>query len=81
MGEKLSIFVFYKSVFVSGIIMALILGWELALISLISLPVSTIIMGLVAWVQSNTCRSTPIKRHFVVDEQIREKGNGSLRFC
>lgn len=49
-GEKIGIFLFFESTFVAGIIMALIKGWKLALVCLVSLPLSTISMGLITWV-------------------------------
>lgn len=63
MGEKVAIFLFCESVFVSGIIIALINGWELALISYVSLPVSTISMGIISWVCIYV-RRVPKKREF-----------------
>lgn len=49
-GEKIAIFIFFKTIFFSGVVFALVLGWELALVSLVSLPVSWICMGTIAWV-------------------------------
>lgn len=49
-GEKVGIFLFFFATFVLGILLALIKGWELALICLICLPLSTVSMGFVAWV-------------------------------
>lgn len=50
MGEKLAIFLFCEAVFASGIILALTFGWELALISCVSLPISSASMGVISWV-------------------------------
>lgn len=50
LGEKVAIFVFTNSTFVAGIILAFALGWELTLICLVSLPLSILTMGSVAWV-------------------------------
>ncbi|KAK5640086.1 hypothetical protein RI129_010897 [Pyrocoelia pectoralis] len=49
-GEKVSIFLYYEVIFVTSIIQGLILGWELALICMVSLPATTISMGFIAWV-------------------------------
>lgn len=51
-GEKLAIFAFCEAVFVSGIVISLTYGWELALISYVSLPVSSISMAVISWVIS-----------------------------
>ncbi|XP_049818455.1 ATP-dependent translocase ABCB1-like isoform X2 [Aethina tumida] len=51
-GEKIGIFLFFESTFVAGIIMALIKGWKLALVCLVSLPLSTISMGLITWLST-----------------------------
>lgn len=52
MGEKIAIFLYYETIFVSGIIFALILGWELTLICFVSLPVSAATMTAVTWVRN-----------------------------
>lgn len=51
-GEKVVLFVHFISAFVSSVIMALVKGWELALICLISLPVTAISMTIVALLSS-----------------------------
>lgn len=51
-GEKASIFLFYFSTFVAGDVFALILGWELALICLISFPLSSLSMAFITWVRA-----------------------------
>jgi len=43
--------VFLGSTFISGIILALIKGWKLALVCLASLPLQTLVMGVIAWVR------------------------------
>lgn len=53
MGEKLAIFLFCEAVFASGIVLALTFGWELALISYVSLPISSVSMGIISWVLNN----------------------------
>jgi ATP-binding cassette subfamily B (MDR/TAP) protein 1 len=52
-GEKVGTFIFFESTFVTGVIIALALGWELALICMASLPVSFGVAVIVSWV-SNT---------------------------
>ncbi|CAH0548000.1 unnamed protein product [Brassicogethes aeneus] len=51
-GEKIGLFVFFESTFVVGVIMALFLGWKLALVCIVSLPLSTLVMGLIAWLST-----------------------------
>jgi ATP-binding cassette subfamily B (MDR/TAP) protein 1 len=58
-GEKVATFISFESTFVSGIIMALLLGWKLTLISIVSLPVSFGVTMIVSWV-SNTFYRTLI---------------------
>ncbi|KAK4872649.1 hypothetical protein RN001_014678 [Aquatica leii] len=51
-GEKVSIVIFYGVVFLTSILQGLILGWELALICLISFPVTTATMGFISWIST-----------------------------
>lgn len=44
-GEKLATFTFYQSAFVGTVTMALIKGWKLALLCLISFPVTITLVG------------------------------------
>ncbi|KAB0792508.1 hypothetical protein PPYR_14467 [Photinus pyralis] len=55
-GEKVSIFLYYEVIFVTSIIQGLILGWELALICMVSLPVTTISMGFISWISSKLAK-------------------------
>ncbi|KAF2883638.1 hypothetical protein ILUMI_22510 [Ignelater luminosus] len=55
-GEKVSIFIFYEVIFVGSILQGLIKGWELALICMISFPVTTVSMGFVAWISSKLAK-------------------------
>ncbi|KAI4456368.1 atp-binding cassette sub-family b [Holotrichia oblita] len=48
-GDKVSTCCFFISTFVSGVAVAFSYGWELALICLISFPVNTIALGVIAW--------------------------------
>ncbi|KAM3968188.1 ATP-dependent translocase ABCB1-like [Aphomia sociella] len=52
-GEKFATFVFYQSGFISCIIMALVKGWKLALLCLISFPVTLILVGVAGLIASN----------------------------
>ena len=52
-GEKLSTFLFYQASFFSSIIMALIKGWKLALLCLISFPVTMTLVGVAGLVSSD----------------------------
>lgn len=49
-GEKLAIFIFFNAIFFTSTVFSLILGWELTLLGLISLPISWICMGIITWV-------------------------------
>jgi ATP-binding cassette subfamily B (MDR/TAP) protein 1 len=55
-GEKVATFIFFESIFVSGIIMALVLGWKLALICIVSLPVSFGVTMIVSWLSTKFSR-------------------------
>jgi ATP-binding cassette subfamily B (MDR/TAP) protein 1 len=56
-GEKVATFISFESTFVSGIIMALLLGWKLTLISIVSLPVSFGVTMIVSWVSNTSYRT------------------------
>ncbi|KAM3965254.1 ATP-dependent translocase ABCB1-like [Aphomia sociella] len=51
-GEKLATSVFYLTVSLSSIITALSLGWKLALLCLISFPITFGLLGLAGWLSS-----------------------------
>ncbi|XP_052753180.1 ATP-dependent translocase ABCB1-like isoform X2 [Galleria mellonella] len=51
-GEKLATAVFYLTVTVSSIVTALGLGWKLALLCLISFPITFGLLGLAGWLSS-----------------------------
>ncbi|CAG9561787.1 unnamed protein product [Danaus chrysippus] len=51
-GEKLATFIYYQVTFISSIIMALIKGWKLTLLCLISLPVTLVIIGMAFFLSS-----------------------------
>ncbi|CAG9824228.1 unnamed protein product [Phaedon cochleariae] len=46
-GEKIGLFLFSVTVFLTGIIVALYEGWKLAVVAMVSLPISTIIMMII----------------------------------
>ncbi|VEN35825.1 unnamed protein product [Callosobruchus maculatus] len=48
-GEKVPMFLNFVAIFISSLTIALVKGWELALICLTSLPVSVIIFGVIGW--------------------------------
>ncbi|XP_031357197.1 ATP-dependent translocase ABCB1-like isoform X2 [Photinus pyralis] len=48
MGDKVSMFLNFQVTFVTSVILALVKGWELALICLTSLPITMISIGIVA---------------------------------
>lgn len=49
-GEKVPMFINFIASFIALLVLALIKGWELALICLVSLPVTMIALGVVALV-------------------------------
>ncbi|XP_068901227.1 ATP-dependent translocase ABCB1-like isoform X2 [Tenebrio molitor] len=51
-GEKVGIFIFFETIFVTGIIMALVLGWKLALVCMVSLPVSFGLAMIISWLST-----------------------------
>ncbi|KAJ3662142.1 hypothetical protein Zmor_006501 [Zophobas morio] len=55
-GEKVPMFVHFQAAFVSSLIMALVKGWELALICLTSLPVSMIAIGIIGVLSSKIAK-------------------------
>lgn len=50
-GEKLATFIFYQASFISSVIMALVKGWKLALLCLISFPVTMTLVGVAGLVR------------------------------
>lgn len=59
-GEKVPLFIILQATFVSALTLALIKGWELALICLISLPVSLITVGIISFVGINLLTNIPV---------------------
>jgi ATP-binding cassette subfamily B (MDR/TAP) protein 1 len=55
-GEKVPMFVHFQAAFVASLIMALVKGWELALICLISLPVSMVAIGIIGILTSKLAK-------------------------
>ncbi|KAH1004307.1 hypothetical protein HUJ04_004081 [Dendroctonus ponderosae] len=55
-GEKVGVVVFLGTTCVSGMIWALIKGWQLALVCLASLPLQTLVMGAIAWFSAKYCK-------------------------
>lgn len=55
LGEKAAIFIFSNTVFVSGFVFSLFLGWELSLIDFSCLPVFLISLGTISWVKCLFC--------------------------
>jgi len=56
-GEKVVLYVHFIGAFLGSLILALVKGWELALICLISLPVTAIIMGIVAFLSAKLSKN------------------------
>ncbi|XP_046965723.1 ATP-dependent translocase ABCB1 [Vanessa cardui] len=59
-GEKLATFIFYQASFVSSIIMALVKGWKLALLCLISFPVTLFLVGIAGLIASRLSKKEAI---------------------
>lgn len=59
-GEKLGTFVFYQAAFVSSIIMALVKGWKLALLCLISFPITLALVGIAGLVASRLSKKEAV---------------------
>ncbi|KAK4873210.1 hypothetical protein RN001_015239 [Aquatica leii] len=51
-GEKVPIFISYTAGFVVSTVQALIVGWEVALVCMVSLPLNFIAIGFTSWVTS-----------------------------
>ncbi|CAH2269464.1 jg6505 [Pararge aegeria aegeria] len=51
-GEKLEMFLYHQAGFLSSVIMALLKGWKLALLCLISFPVTLSLLGASGWIAS-----------------------------
>lgn len=56
-GEKVVLYIHFIGAFLGSLILALSKGWELALICLISLPVTAIIMGIVAFLSTKLSKN------------------------
>ncbi|XP_049873104.1 ATP-dependent translocase ABCB1-like [Pectinophora gossypiella] len=56
-GEKFATFIFYQSVFFSSVIMALVRGWKLALLCLITFPVTLLLVGIAGLISSRLSKS------------------------
>lgn len=50
LGEKVVMFVHFMVAFIGSIILAIAKGWQLALVCMASLPVSFIVVGVVAMI-------------------------------
>lgn len=48
LGEKVVMFVHFMVAFIGSIVLALVKGWQLALVCMASLPVTFIVVGVVA---------------------------------
>ncbi|CAF4933946.1 unnamed protein product [Pieris macdunnoughi] len=51
-GEKLGTFIYYQAAFVSSIVMALTKGWKLALLCLVTFPVTLFLVGMAGLIAS-----------------------------
>ena len=52
-GDKVTIFTINVSTFISGLVVAFIYGWKLALICMINLPVTGVVLGFLGWVNKH----------------------------
>ncbi|XP_026765038.2 ATP-dependent translocase ABCB1-like isoform X1 [Galleria mellonella] len=59
-GEKFATFLFYQAAFLSSIIMALVKGWKLALLCLISFPVTLLLVGVAGVVASKLSKKEAV---------------------
>ncbi|KAF9409367.1 hypothetical protein HW555_011261 [Spodoptera exigua] len=59
-GEKLSTFFFYQASFLSSVIMALVKGWKLALLCLISFPVTMTLVGVAGLIAANLSKKEAV---------------------
>ncbi|KAJ0181234.1 hypothetical protein K1T71_003319 [Dendrolimus kikuchii] len=59
-GEKLGTFVYYQAAFISSIIMALVKGWKLALLCLISFPITLSLVGIAGLVASRLSKKEAV---------------------
>ncbi|XP_038209704.1 ATP-dependent translocase ABCB1-like [Zerene cesonia] len=59
-GEKLGTFIYYQAAFVSSIIMALVKGWKLALLCLVSFPVTLSLVGAAGIVASKLSKKEAV---------------------
>ncbi|KAK9877111.1 hypothetical protein WA026_016856 [Henosepilachna vigintioctopunctata] len=51
-GEKVGLFIYHMTVFCTGIIWSLVLGWKLTLVCSVSLPLSSVVMGFITWLST-----------------------------
>ncbi|KAF5272756.1 hypothetical protein FQA39_LY07783 [Lamprigera yunnana] len=56
MGEKFAIVIYFEMICVTSIIQGLILGWELALVCMVSFPISIILMGFISWISTKLAK-------------------------
>ncbi|KAJ2949200.1 hypothetical protein O0L34_g6145 [Tuta absoluta] len=59
-GEKLATFIFFQSAFVSSVVMALIKGWKLALLCLITFPVTMLLVGVAGLIASKLSKKEAV---------------------
>ncbi|KAL4715421.1 hypothetical protein ACJJTC_015324, partial [Scirpophaga incertulas] len=59
-GEKLGTFIFYQAAFVSCVVMAMVKGWKLALLCLISFPVTLTLVGVAGLVASKLSKKEAV---------------------
>ncbi|CAH1643412.1 unnamed protein product [Spodoptera littoralis] len=59
-GEKLATFFFYQASFLSSVIMALVKGWKLALLCLISFPVTMTLVGVAGLIAASLSKKEAI---------------------
>lgn len=60
LGEKVGIFIMFQVAFISSIIVAFVKGWLLALVCLVSLPVTLISVGVVGFLTSKLSKKEVI---------------------
>lgn len=77
LGEKVGIFVMFMVAFLSSLILAFAMGWLLALVCLVSLPVTMISVGVVGYLTSKLAKEEGTA--YAVASSIAEEAFGAIR--
>lgn len=77
LGEKVGIFIMFQVAFISSIIVAFVKGWLLALVCLVSLPVTLISVGIVGYLTSKLSKKET--EAYAIAGGIAEESFGAIR--